>query len=896
MLQAISKQLNPQITVGILDLKNTWAAINVTNSNLSAKNISLESLAELELSLDSLLLNLPVDPTVLVSNTKAQTIVDGTSSLTAATGDILLKATANTRTRSIAKSKGNIGSLAFAVSVLDNSAEALLQGSATAGAAGNTTIQAQSQVQADTVSDGFIAEDASGGGASVAVSVVNNNTKAGVYQNASLLYSESFDILAYTLNNLDTSAQAASQGSDSPLSGVLATQVGGNYLLPEILQQEIIDLFDEAAAGTGEVEEGSTGAGVQVAGAFAFNKLNNTTEAAVNSTGQVNCSGLVNIETKALTNDSVLASGMSSSGTSGVGAAIAILSGKNSNQAYVGESSRIKAGALNILAFTEDFTAEDPLLADTVNDFTVKAYAGQGASNVGLSGAFTLNIVDSKTNAYLGKDAVIELNGGDLNIKATNDNSVVSNSKGSASDDDADAVADKFPGGIGSDGNNGEPSVGVGAAIALTIANIDSSAYGEDGVIINGANNIILEIDSTSQAQTESEAGAAGGMATVPVLAFGIILSQGRVGFGKGNKLQLGGNLIAKARNISKSETKASAVMAGSKVAVGAAVAIDINNNKTLASTARNIEAGGAVTFHAQGAARGHSNANAGSKGGSSESDVSDDDPDGADGDESTSGIDEMVNGFMSFMNGMAEKQGIEKEKSEEDPDAGSIPEKTPQSAETSEGGVNVAGAVALNIVTSTIEAYIPSGVSIVAGGPLNLKASHNTDSAAIADGSAVDPESAEAGGKIGVGVAVAINVATTKALAYIDEGADIKAGGLNIIVGMTEIAGEEDAEGNPTTDKVNTHKVEAISGAVARVNTSSRFSVLASTVKLPPMLALPFRAASVVASITFTPTAAPTATLEPEELPSAVVSVVLLLSAFISTLPLVSTLQPLPI
>jgi hypothetical protein len=233
--------------------------------------------------------------------------------------------------------------------VLDNSAEALLQGSATAGAAGNTTIQAQSQVQADTVSDGFIAEDASGGGASVAVSVVNNNTKAGVYQNASLLYSESFDILAYTLNNLDTSA----------------------------LQQEIIDLFDEAAAGTGEVEEGSTGAGVQVAGAFAFNKLNNTTEAAVNSTGQVNCSGLVNIETKALTNDSVLASGMSSSGTSGVGAAIAILSGKNSNQAYVGESSRIKAGALNILAFTEDFTAEDPLLADTVNDFTVKAYAGQ---------------------------------------------------------------------------------------------------------------------------------------------------------------------------------------------------------------------------------------------------------------------------------------------------------------------------------------------------------------------------------------------------------------------------------------------------------------------------------------------------------------------------------------
>jgi hypothetical protein len=823
LLQATSKQLSPKITAGILDIKKTWAVITVTNSNLNATDISLISRADLELLLNSLLLNLPVDPTVLIANNSATTIIDGTSSLISSTGDILIKATSNITTSSVSKSKGNIGSLAFAISVLDNTAKALLQGSATAGAAGKMTIQAESQVEADTMSDGYIAEDASGGGASIAVSVLNNTTKAGIYQNASLLYSGSFDILAYSLNKLDTSAQAASQGSNNPISGVLATQVEGEYLIPESLQTEIIGLFDKTAAGTGEAGGSSPGSGVQVAGAFAFNKINITTEAAVDSTGSsspagvaVTSSGLVNIETKALTNDSVLASGMTSSGSTGVGAAFAILIGSNSNQAYVGANNKITAQALNISALTEDFTEADPLLEDTVNDFTVKAYAGQGASNVGISGALTLNIVDSKTNAYLGSNAFIELDGGDLNIKSTNDNSIVSLAKGAATENDEDEAANKFSGGSSGDGNDGEPAVGIGAAIALTIANITTSAYGEDGVSISGANNIALDSDSTSDSQTESDAGAAGGTAAVPVLAFGIILSQGKSGFGKGNKLKLGGNLTANTKNFSNSETKASAVAAGSKVAVGAAVAININNNKALASTARNIEAGGAVTFRAQGAARGHGSAAAGTNGGSPDSDVSDEDPDGADGDESTGGIDEMVNRFMSFMNGMAEDQNIEEEKTEENPDAGSIPETTPQKAETSEGGINVAGAVAINIVSSTIEAFIPSGITITAGGPLSLQANHNTDSAAIADGSAVKPATAETDPKTGVGVAVAINVATTKAFAYIASEATISAGGLNIITGMTKIPGEDDAEGNPTTDKVNTHTVTATSGAGA--------------------------------------------------------------------------------
>jgi hypothetical protein len=91
LLQATSKQLSPKITAGILDIKKTWAVITVTNSNLNATDISLISRADLELLLNSLLLNLPVDPTVLIANNSATTIIDGTSSLISSTGDILIK-------------------------------------------------------------------------------------------------------------------------------------------------------------------------------------------------------------------------------------------------------------------------------------------------------------------------------------------------------------------------------------------------------------------------------------------------------------------------------------------------------------------------------------------------------------------------------------------------------------------------------------------------------------------------------------------------------------------------------------------------------------------------------------------------------------------------------------
>src|SRR5207237_3759830 len=64
--------------------------------------------------------------------------------------------------------------------------------------------------------------------------------------------------------------------------------------------------------------------------------------------------------------------------------------------------------------------------------------------------------------------------------------------------------------------------------------------------------------------------------------------------------------------------------------------------------------------------------------------------------------------------------------------------------ADTQSGTVEVAGAAAVSVATATAKATIPDGLTIVAGngtgvttGALNVKAENNTDSTAIADGSA---------------------------------------------------------------------------------------------------------------------------------------------------------------
>ena len=288
--------------------------------------------------------------------------------------------------------------------------------------------------------------------------------------------------------------------------------------------------------------------------------------------------------------------------------------------------------------------------------------------------------------------------------------------------------------------------------MAITIADIKNRAYIADEVMLNDVQDVDMISDLFNEIDTDGAAGAEGGVSAVPVFALTLLFSTAAAQVGGDanpvNPIQVGGNVNVVATHTNRVSTRASGKAAGKKVGVGASVALTIVVDRTIATTSRKINAGGSVSFKAKGVSQSSSTAEAGANGGEEEEEEEED----GDGDPETGGIDELLIKYLGLLNNLQKVQN-------------NIDGKTVPKAETSEGKVNVAGAVAVNVVDSITEAFIPDNGKINAGGRVTLEASNNVDSQAVADSSAVDSE-------IGVGVAVAINAATVFNQAYIGKNA----------------------------------------------------------------------------------------------------------------------------
>ncbi|MBL8463594.1 MAG: leukotoxin LktA family filamentous adhesin, partial [Thauera sp.] len=110
-----------------------------------------------------------------------------------------------------------------------------------------------------------------------------------------------------------------------------------------------------------------------------------------------------------------------------------------------------------------------------------------------------------------------------------------------------------------------------------------------------------------------------------------------------------------------------------------------------------------------------------------------------------------------------------------------------PGSAESSEGKLSVAAAVAVNTLDSRSEAYVASGVELQAGGLLAVEAWSNTDAEAEAEGS-----TAGSTATVGIGAAAAVNSIETHTLAWIGD-AQVTANGIAVNAG-TETLGDDEA------------------------------------------------------------------------------------------------------
>ena len=189
--------------------------------------------------------------------------------------------------------------------------------------------------------------------------------------------------------------------------------------------------------------------------------------------------------------------------------------------------------------------------------------------------------------------------------------------------------------------------------------------------------------------------------------------------------------------------------------ALGAGLALTVANHTATASLARDLSAAGDVHFTTQQASTTSSVANASANGASSGS----------------SNVTQQVGNQRSLADSTAPVGG------------GSGGTATP-AASTSDGPVSVAAAIAANISSTSSTATI-GGVTVTAGGAVGVKATGDTDAKANADGSVVGA------GSLGIGAAVAINLANVTVSATVGTGGTVTSDQLALEAAMNGVSGD---------------------------------------------------------------------------------------------------------
>ena len=429
-------------------------------------------------------------------------------------------------------------------------------------------------------------------------------------------------------------------------------------------------------------------------------------------------------------------SGASGTGTSaGVGAGVNVVN--SSNLAYI-ENANIEANGLTVSAKTggyeESITKTENGQTTTVkttynNKSDVSSVAGFNSGNFGFGGAVSVNVVNDVTKAYISGAAINIGNNGNITIKAESE-SDAGTSAGSATSDDESAK-----------------SVGVGTAIAVSVVSHTTSAELGETALIKGNNSSgtigSLTIDASSKGAIEASAiaGAAGGKAVVPVVAVNIVNTTTKARAARNanaanNIIALVGDLTVHAKSEKKRKTTANGKAAGSSAGFGGAITVAAGHMRQYAYMERKISSARNIQVTAESGNSSETVSIASANG----APVEDDDSSGSDDSDPASKKtpDALVNNALAA----GKKTGG---------GTGSITgtsSKTPQSAETADGKVMAAAAIAVDVWNDTTEAKVTADTTSTEKLTVEAKAANSAK---------VVSNASAALSKNGVGVSVAI-------------------------------------------------------------------------------------------------------------------------------------------
>ncbi|SEK85157.1 hypothetical protein SAMN04488032_107109 [Pacificibacter marinus] len=742
----------------------------------------------------------------IVANRTTATVANGTALTTP--GSITLSAASihEITTKAEAGSSGGISiTPALALSLVNNTTTAQLGTSATAQqSSGDINVLASQKATEETTASGIAAGSKAAIGAAVAVALVNDTVSATTLRDLNAANNVTLRSWGASLNTLEATASAsgseaadadgdAAAGQDSTVDATVTSNL--THASDQQDSADVGDADQQQASADGATDESgrsaSTGEGagkVTVAAAVGVNVQSSSVSAGVPDGKNITAGGVLTVATSNNTTASVTSDGTAvgdAPAAVGIGAAVAVNVVHTNNDATLGNGAII-ASSINVSALKLDVAkliAGDPATAAT-DTYLASATSGAGGSNIGLAGSLALNLVDTQSQASIADGATVTLTGGDLTL---------------ASDNQTNTTATAIPDETGAAGGK----VGVGASVALNIiANRSTATLGDDAVL-TGASNITLSATSVHEVTTTAEAGSEGGISITPVVALSMINNTTTAELGSlAAGVTATGNITISASQQATTTTSAKGQAAGGTAAIGAALALSLVNDTVTATTRRDISAGGDVTLAAAGASLGTLTAEASASGGA----AADDSGDAEAGQDAT--VDDTVDNRLTSARGQQSDAGVGDSEQQGDTDAAAADD---HSAETEEGKVTVAAAVAVNIQNATVSSSVPNAINISSPtGTLKILSASNTDGLATTTASAVGEEGAQA--QIGIGAAVSVNVVHTRNDATLGA-ASHDVGSLVISANKLDVAALA-ANSASTATRKDTYLASATSGA----------------------------------------------------------------------------------
>ena len=408
---------------------------------------------------------------------------------------------------------------------------------------------------------------------------------------------------------------------------------------------------------------------------------------------------------------------------SGVGAGIAINSVDVTNRASTGDAT-IGATGLDVEATMRNVSG------NTQHLVSAEAYAGASkASDVGIAGALALNIVVHHTEAVVGAGANVALTGGALTLNAVSDEKDVAKASGKES--------------------GGGSSVGVGAAVALNIlipTVVRAEAESGADLSLTTGTTITVTALGTRVVETSVEAGTSGGTAVTPAVAL-VLMKDDAVTARLSSSSSVtasGAAMITATHGLDVSKTTAQAEAAGSSVAVGADIALNIVLDwSTTAELDADLTAS-SVAVTATSTTNSAAEAKASAKGSeSSDNDADKKKQDQVDNNPNTSS--KGVGTLPKAKDGDGTHGGT---------DAGNAKTGS-EGGDQNSGSVGVAAAISLNWVVTTNSASIAQGAHVTGtSGLVAVSAQNSTDATAKATGLSYSVDGTHVAAAVGVNFA----------------------------------------------------------------------------------------------------------------------------------------------